>query len=377
MQMRVRFDLARLVTDTRKLAVTFCLALGTGWLFLQAGSPAPYLMGSLFGVWFSGALFRPLRPHLGVARWVHIPVVLGLGVLIGATFNETFLDQAEQWSVTLATMVGITILVTAIGYTFLTRIRRYDPQLAILCSVPGGQAEAIVMARELVDKDYVVALFHLVRVVIVFVSTPMLLGLMEGKAAVDQSNIALQSMPGMFELPASDLAAFIGIAITGYFMARWMRIPMPHLIGTVGLSTFCHLMGWLNLPRVNEFVILAQLAIGGAVGAKLAQVPFRELFGYLKDAFANTTLILFAYLISAGVIASITSTGFLSVWLAFVPGGLYEVTLLALIFGFDVAFVAFHHTVRVMMIFLSLPSLALYLGRSANTKVASETPPQD
>ena len=152
---------------------------------------------------------------------------------------------------------------------------------------------------------------------------------------------------------------------------------MPHLIGTVGLSTFCHLMGWLNLPRVNEFVILAQLAIGGAVGAKLAQVPFRELFGYLKDAFANTTLILFAYLISAGVIASITSTSFLSVWLAFVPGGLYEVTLLALIFGFDVAFVAFHHTVRVMMIFLSLPSLALYLGRSANTKVPSETPPQD
>jgi len=31
------------------------------------------------------------------------------------------------------------------------------------------------------------------------------------------------------------------------------------------------------------------------------------------------------------------------------------VTLLALIFGFDVAFVAFHHTIRVMMVFLGLP----------------------
>jgi uncharacterized membrane protein AbrB (regulator of aidB expression) len=41
--------------------------------------------------------------------------------------------------------------------------------------------------------------------------------------------------------------------------------------------------------------------------------------------------------------------------LAFVPGGLYEVTLLALIFGFDVAFVAFHHTIRVMLVFLGLP----------------------
>jgi uncharacterized membrane protein AbrB (regulator of aidB expression) len=41
--------------------------------------------------------------------------------------------------------------------------------------------------------------------------------------------------------------------------------------------------------------------------------------------------------------------------LAFIPGGLYEVTLLALIFGFDIAFVAFHHTLRVMMVFFGLP----------------------
>jgi len=45
----------------------------------------------------------------------------------------------------------------------------------------------------------------------------------------------------------------------------------------------------------------------------------------------------------------------LKLWLAFVPGGLYEVTLLALLFGFDVAFVAVHHTIRIMFIILSLP----------------------
>ena len=49
--------------------------------------------------------------------------------------------------------------------------------------------------------------------------------------------------------------------------------------------------------------------------------------------------------------------------MAFVPGGLYEVTLLALIFGFDVAFVAFHHTVRVVMIFLSMPMIVSSLGK--------------
>ena len=45
-------------------------------------------------------------------------------------------------------------------------------------------------------------------------------------------------------------------------------------------------------------------------------------------------------------------------------GGLYEVTLLALIFGFDVAFVAFNHITRVVLIFLSMPMVVGNLKRS-------------
>ena len=353
---------AWLVTDLVRLAVTFAMALAVGWGFMQAGIPAPYLMGSLFGVWFGGALVKPLQPHLGVARWFHKPVVLGLGVLIGATFNQSVLAQADKWMVTLVTMVGTTIVVTAIGYAFLRRRRGYDPRLAILCSVPGGQAEAIVMAREMVDKDYVVALFHLVRVVVVFVSTPLLLGIAEGREAVDRSNVALRDMPSIFALPPSDIMVFVGLGVAGFVIARACRVPMPHLLGPVGLSTLFHLTGWAELPRVNEFVILAQLAIGGAVGARLAKVPFRDLIDYLKDAFVTTALIVSGYFISTAAISFATSSAFLTVWLAFVPGGLYEVTLLALIFGFDVAFVAFHHTIRVMMIFVALPMLAFRLG---------------
>jgi len=368
-----------LIADIRRLAVTFAVALASGWGFLQLGFPAPYLMGSLFGVWIGGGLVTRLQPHLGVARWFHKPVVLGLGVLIGATFNQAVLEQAEKWSLTLVTMVGTTFVVTVIGYLFLRRFRGYEPRLAILCSVPGGQAEAIAMAREMVDRDYVVALFHLVRVVIVFITTPLLLRLIEGQDAVDQSNVALQTMPSIFDLPVMDIIIFILLGVVGMLIARRLRIPMPFLIGPVGLSTLFHLMGWANLPRVNEFVILAQLAIGGAVGARLAKVPFRELLGYLTDACANTAVILGAYLLATMVIVKVTGISFLAAWLAFVPGGLYEVTLLALIFGFDVAFVAFHHTVRVMLIFLSLPVLAFRLGGDAGTTddKVNGPPPRD
>ena len=353
---------SRILGDMRRLGVTCVLALAAGRLCLSLGVPAPYLMGSLFGVWLAGGVIRPLRAHLGVARWFHVPVILGLGVLIGATFTPRFFGQAHLWAGSVAVMIATTVLVTYIGYVFLRRVRGYEPLLALLCSVPGGQAETLALARETVERDYVVALFHLVRVVLVFVSTPLLLALVQGAVAVEHSNVALETMPGLLDLAPGQILAFVGLGLGGFVAARLARLPMPHLLGPVLASTVCHLAGLLELPRIGEFVILAQVTIGGAIGARLAQVAFGELLGYLRDAFLGAGIILSAYLGVAIGITLFVGSDFLSIWLAFVPGGLYEVTLLALVFGFDVAFVAVHHTVRIMLIFATLPWLALRIG---------------
>ena len=55
------------------------------------------------------------------------------------------------------------------------------------------------------------------------------------------------------------------------------------------------------------------------------------------------------------LVLTVLDVQFLGMLLAFIPGGFYEVTLLSLIFGFDVAFVAFHHSIRVVLVFLLLP----------------------
>ena len=355
------FDSLR--ADCQKLILTFAIAAGAGWLCLQLGLPAPYMLGSLFGVWVAGAALPKLQPQLGVARWFHICVVLGLGVLIGTNFTLEAIAQAERWLFTVVAMIGTTILVAALGYCFLRVVNGYDRHLAFLCSIPGGQIEAVVLARELGGKDYVVALFHLTRVVIVFVSTPLLLSLVEGAAAVEQSNARLLAMPSLFELSAAQLAQLLVLAVGGYWLAKLCRLPMPHLLGPTLFSSLLHLLGWVELPRVNEFVILAQLTIGGAIGARLARVSGGEVLQYLRTALASSVLILSAYALVASLIAYYSATGFLAVWLAFVPGGLYEVTLLALVFGFDVAFVAFHHTIRILLIYLCMPGLAAWLRR--------------
>ena len=123
---------SRLLQDIRNIIFTFAIALSVGWIFLQIGSPAPYLMGALFGVWTSGAVLPPLRQYLGVARWFHVPIVVGLGVLIGATFRQETLSQARDWWLTVIAMIIVTGFVTLLGYLFLRKRRDYEPRLAFL-----------------------------------------------------------------------------------------------------------------------------------------------------------------------------------------------------------------------------------------------------
>ena len=358
--------------DIVNIGVTSATALGAGLLFETAGVPAPYLMGSLFGVWVLGGIFRPLQPYLGIARWFHIPVVMGLAVLIGASFRPGLLAQLDSWAVTLGAMLVTTALATAAGMIWLVRVRRYPVTEAFLSSVPGGQAEILLIAREHTDKDYMVALFHLMRVVLVFFSTPLLLAFTQGRAAVEKSNIVLHQMQGLFALPGTTLAVFVLTALAGYGLARLARLPMPHLLGPLGLSLILHVSGLLDVPRISEFVILAQVSIGGAVGARLSKVPFRDVFVYIADALVSAVILLLVYALATAGLHLLFGLDLLSLWLAFVPGGLYEVTLLALLFGFDVAFVAVHHTIRIVFIILSLPVMIPWLTKARQTsKTAS------
>ena len=353
-----RATLKALPGEARRVVVTLFIALATGYAFLRVGMPAPFMMGSLLGVWFIGAAVRPLREQIGVARWFHIPVMLVLGVLIGSNFTIATIGNAAQWSVTMAAMIVATVIATGLGYLHLRASRGYSRQMAFLCTVPGGLTEVVVLARELVREDYAVALFHLIRITLVFLVTPLILAYLLGGGAVAASNATLEGLPGIMETEPLQAVAFVAIAGAGYYAAKLVRLPVPHLLGPALLSSALHISGVVEIPRVQELVVLAQLVIGGAVGSRLAKVRFQGLLGYMRDGLMNTMIVLAVYLFAAFGMAGLLGVDELLMWLAFVPGGVYEITLLALLFGFDLAFVAFHHTTRVLLVYFALAFVA-------------------
>ena len=174
------------------------------------------------------SLFGPVRQHLEVAHWFPVPVIFGLNVLIGANFRADIISQMSQCRDTVLITMVTTIVVSFIGHIFLNIFKGYEPRLAFLCCISGTKVEALALARGTEDQDTVVALFHHVRAVFVF--TLFLLAVLEGGVALETSNIALQAMPSIFEFDAQKIAAFVAIGFGGFLLARWCRVPMPHLL---------------------------------------------------------------------------------------------------------------------------------------------------
>ena len=210
-------------------------------------------------------------------------------------------------------------------------------------------------------------LVHLVRVSFIFLSTPLLLAVLEsaGKASGPAVVVSLgRELPGLLDLPPLRLLEFVGLAVGGFLVARGLRVPMPHLLGPMLFSLLFTAAGWVEVPQPAELVLLAQITIGGQVGARLSQLRFSQVVPYLLDGVYLSLISLSFYALAAMLVAASLGLSFIETYLAFVPGGLYEVTLLALLFGLDVACIAFHSTLRVVLIYLTFPLLVSRSQRS-------------
>ena len=62
-------------------------------------------------------------------------------------------------------------------------------------------------------------------------------------------------------------------------------------------------------------------------------------------------------------VSALTGQGFLSALLAYAPGGVAEMSLIALATDADPAFVAVHHLARIIFVVLSVPVLTAWVAR--------------
>ena len=333
---------------TRPLRMVLTLALGGigGILFHELHMPLPWMIGALvFTVVasLSGApLVRPKRLRLYM-----VPV---LGVMLGAGFTPEAIRHASEWIASLSMLLVYAVGITAMVSYYLVRVAKWDAATSYFSASPGGFGEMALLGEAMGADDRKISLNHSVRIMLTVLVIPFWFKFFEG---YQPGNMG--ALGNMADIRPKDAAILVACAVVGYYVARRLRFPAAQLLGPTLVSAIVHMSGLTEARPPQEIVALAQVVIGASIGCRFLGISLREMFGTMVQAAGITAFMLGAAYAGAWTVSYFTGLPVNTLWLAFAPGGLAEMTLISLSLGIDVAFVSVHHMVRVIFLVAMAP----------------------
>ena len=305
--------------------------------------------------WMLGAMVATTAASLGgAALYVPSPMrstmISILGVMLGASFTPEIFDKAREWPITIGCLLLYLGFLIGILFLYFRRIVGLDTPTAYFSATPGGLSEMVITGAAMGADDRTVALIHASRVLLVVFAIPFWFRFMTG---VTPSPSAMG--PSIAAIGWFDLAVLAACAVAGVVAGRLIRLPAYRLSGPMLASAAVHAAGLSESTPPWELVAAAQIVMGSSIGARFSGVPVRRVLGLMATALVSTVLMLATTVSFALVLAPLTGIDWQPIVLAYAPGGLAEMSLIALSLGIETAFVATHHVIRIGLIVMAAP----------------------
>ena len=329
----------------RTVIALFIGALGGG-LFFAADLPLAWMLGSM--------TFATIAALRGVEVKVNDPLrkvmTAVLGVMLGSGFSTDTLDALAQWSGGLLLLFASVILTMITVYLFYRKIGKFDPVTAYFAAAPGGFNVMYEMGDAKGGNGPVIALIHASRILILVMTVPLFFRYGIGFTNTED---VIPLFGSVKDLVGDGL--LIIAALLGYGIGRICRLPAYHLMGPLLVTAAFQILGVTDVAPPMILVYMAQLVIGTAIGARFLGTKFTEIRHVLGLSFVSTMIMIFIASIFALIFAETIGVSVAGMILALSPGGLAEMSLVALAMGIDVAFVSIMHAIRISLIIAIVP----------------------
>ncbi len=342
-------------TALRSLALALAVGTAGGLLFLALGLPLAWMLGPMLATMLASLAGAPLAVPAGLRG----PTIAILGVLLGSGFDHEVLGRLVRWAPVLIVLPLYVALVTAAAFLYLRRLAGLDPRSAWFSASPGGLGEMIVMGDRAGGDLRTIALVHSTRILLVVMVVPF---------ALRALGYEVPAVPAAARAATAgrDLVLLAGCGVLGFVLGRLARLPAPALLGPMVVSAAAHLLGLVEGGPPTVLVAAAQLVIGAQVGARFSGYPMLRVAQAVASGLGLTALMLAAAVGFGWLLARLTGLSPLLSTLALAPGGLAEMSLLALALTDDPALVAAVHILRIALVVIAVPILfPLYERRLA------------
>jgi membrane AbrB-like protein len=284
-----------------------------------------------------------------------------IGVMLGAGFTPAVVESAAHW---LPTILGLAAFVAVSGaacVVYFRRVAGFDLPTAYFSGMPGGLVEMVIVGEDKGGDARTIALVHSARVLLVVLALPFLIWRTSGAAIGARPQVGVS----IVDTPWTDEAWLLATALVGGIAGHVLRLPARLLLGPMLASALVHVLGLTRFVPAVEIVTAAQLVLGTTIGCRFAGIRPREILRILVLSLGSTVILLAITFAFAAGVSRLSSYGQVPLLLAYSPGGLAEMSLVALSLGTEVAFVAAHHIIRVFLVMIgAAPVFALVRART-------------
>lgn len=329
-------------------------------LIAALGGGAFYLMG-LPAAWLSGAMvFVATATLAGIPTIMPDPVrdvlFVGIGVSMGAGVRPDVVERIGDWPISMALLLVVVVSVTLAGYAVLHFGAKWSRETAFFGAIPGALSYVIALATDRgadlprIASSQSLRLFVLVAILpFAVVSTS---GSLEGEVGRLQVSSLFEILIG---LPLCILAGLI---------ASKLNVPGGLMTGAFFMSAGLNASGAWTLILPNFMVLPCFVMMGAMIGCRFGNMTFRQFVSVLGASIAAFSAAFLMSILGALTISSLVDIPFGQALLAYAPGGLEVMTLLAFMLDLDPAFVAAHQIARFTGMVLLLPLITgLVFGR--------------
>jgi uncharacterized protein len=325
----------------------------------RLGVPSSYLFAAiLVGIAF--ALLVPGGLELPRAFFPAGQAVAG--VVVGTYLHTSTLTGLGTRWIAVVLVSAATLGITIAAGVLLARIAPVDSATASLGMVAGGASGIVAMADDLGADDRLVAFMQYLRLAVVVLFTPIIVGIAFPSASTGGGGAAHEHVLGT----AGGWAMTLAVAAAGAAIGPLLRLPAAAFLGPTLLAATLTLTGAIDLtvpPLLRE---TAFALIGLYIGLRFERETLRAIGRLVVPVLVSIVALVAGCFALAWVLKQTADVSLLDAYLATTPGGLYAVLPLAFGSGADATFVLAVQGLRVLVMVLAAPAVVRLLlrGRS-------------
>jgi membrane AbrB-like protein len=281
------------------------------------------------------------------------------GVVVGTYLHTSTLTGLGARWVAVALVSVATLAITIGAGVLLARITSLDRPTASLGMVAGGASGIVAMADDLGADDRLVAFMQYLRLAVVVVLTPIIVGIAFPSAAPGGGGAHEQVLG-----TAGGWAMTIAVATAGALLGPLLRLPAAAFLGPTLLAAILTLTGVIDAsvpPLLRE---VAFAVIGLYIGLRFERETLRQIGALIGPVLVSIVALIAGCFALAWLLKETAGVSLLDAYLATTPGGLYAVLPLAFGSGADATFVLAVQGLRVLVMVLAAPAVVRLLLRS-------------